>query len=81
MQPQLPVRIEYLDADGVLQTTPLLMSLQDAGVQEQLLVQAGNTVLRRVRQTIPGDSFSNASQYGSPWARWLGELCYSSRRG
>lgn len=67
MQLQLPVRIEYLDALGQLQTTELFYGLHDAEVRQALLQSAGLQVLRWVRQTVPGDLFAGGSQYPSPY--------------
>jgi hypothetical protein len=70
MQAQLPLRIEYLDQNGVLQSTTLFYGLHDADVMEYLLLAQGCTALRRVRDATDGRLLANPSQYPSPWVRW-----------
>lgn len=70
MQTQLPIRIEYLDTNGVLQSTALFYGLHDAEVWEALLQAQGNTVLRRVRDATDGRYLANTSKYPSPWDTW-----------
>ncbi len=62
MQEQLPIRIEYLDDQGVMHSTELFYGLHDAEVRQALLQQAGFVVLRWVRQTIEGSSYVDGSQ-------------------
>lgn len=51
-----------------MQTTELIWDLHEAQVRQWLLQsQEGLTVLRWVRQTVPGNLFSDSSQYPSPY--------------
>lgn len=73
MNLQLPVRIEYLDTQGQLQTTELFYGLHDAEIRQFELQAAGCRVQRWVRQTVPGNLWSGGSCArptgwpGMPW--------------
>ncbi len=66
MDLQLPLRIEYLDTNGDMQTTELFYGLHDAEVRSWQLQAAGNRVLRWVRQTTHGNSYVPEQWYKTP---------------